>query len=141
MLNVILTIPMILDRLPVRLGEKEDCLYERYFRGFMPKKQFKLLMTCGQIVNHHTPAELCAKGDLLTHFILLGSVPLGSEVNFVKDGLVVDSLGEGYWVGVVDEYAALVRVGKDEEESGDDEEEKEGEEQRADGGPLKWTGD
>lgn len=106
-MNIILAIPLFLNWLPVKLNKDEQELYDEYFRMFISKKHFKVLISYAQIEKFYSPIELCTKGNLIKNFIFVSHVSKGSEVNVYKDGSIIGGVSNGNWIGVIDADIAL----------------------------------
>lgn len=113
--HCILSIPLIMAMLPVRLSKEHLWIYNQYFKSFFKKKQFKWIMNYATKNVYKNAGPICEAGTPLSFYYLFYSIPEGAKVEVVKNGKVVGQVKQGQWVGVIDAWVNL--------EKGDDIEE------------------
>lgn len=110
--NIILAIPLFLAWLPIRLTKEEQVIYDQNFKLFFTKRHFKILFSYAQVTTYYSPIELATKGNPITNFIFVHFVSKEAEVLVTKDDVVIGSVANGHWVGIIDANSALNQENK-----------------------------
>jgi hypothetical protein len=102
-INLYNSIPLFKELLPVSLTTIEEESYQRDFKDFLSRREFKYFISHFK-KNESSPEQpqIVNKGTKFEGLIYVAKINKGSEIFIIKDNEKVKSLREGAWLGVVE---------------------------------------
>jgi len=102
-INLYNSIPLFKELLPVSLTTIEEVCYQRDFKDFLSKREFKYFIShFKKKQSTQDQPQIVNKGTKFEGLIYVSKINKGLEIYITKDNEKVKSLREGAWLGVVE---------------------------------------
>jgi hypothetical protein len=103
LINIVMMIPLIKQKLPVKLTPIEEELYDRDFKSHMNHSQFKRFISKFKALRYSDKAQLCANKSQFTHMYYIAKILPGWKIQLKSQGDVAfKSIPEGGWIGTIE---------------------------------------
>ncbi len=110
-INIVMSIPLLKQKWPVKLTPLEEEIYERDFKSAMDVRQFKRMISrmSTQSFDAHC-SQLCVIKSKFSHLIYVAKLNPGWKIVLRKDETnVITELFEGSWIGTIEYMFELQR--------------------------------
>lgn len=102
-INLYNSIPLFKELLPVSLSQIEELCYERDFKDYLTRREFKYF------ISHFTKKQsnldqtvIINKGTKFVNLLYIAKINIGSEAYIKKENEKIKFLREGAWCGVIE---------------------------------------
>jgi len=102
-INIVMMIPLIKQKLPVKLTPIEEEIYENDFKSHMNQSQFKRFISKFKALKYSDKAQLCANKSQFTHMYYIAKIFPGWKIHLKSHGDVsFKTIPQGGWIGTIE---------------------------------------